>query len=406
MSYRLESSTEIDAVPENASRGTNFLHNAFCCPLTCCGTGVIKTFEVDASTLRLGYDGRGGFSFFGPGVHRVCDPFYKVDKQVEYKKGTVRHGDLTLCVVEQGQVGYAYDQGQPILLPPGLHQWRSPTMVFEKSYDLNNNVIHMGPFTLVTVDAGYSAVTENNGEQKILQGGSTYLLTHRNWKFQKYIPQKIQSSNLKRIEATSADNVLMAVDATVIWRITDVETAALNSAETISKTGQDQTERGGENRDLGNLTKLTNDVLKQAEASLAAFIGAVEYSATFSVAAATTHQSAVVPLVEGVEVEGGAAPGNTSAPAPASRVTSPLFDLARLQTCVDHANAITKTYGVTITSINVVSAVPADKTLMVSLAQGAVAAAEAQKFETVASGKAAAAKIEARGAAEAEVLRA
>jgi len=43
---------------------------------------------------------------------------------------------------------------------------------------------------------------------------------------------------------------------------------------------------------------------------------------------------------------------------------------------------------------------------MVSLAQGAVAAAEAQKFETVAAGKAAAAKIEAKGAAEAEVLRA
>lgn len=77
-----------------------------------------------------------------------------------------------------------------------------------------------------------------------------------------------------------------------------------------------------------------------------------------------------------------------------------------MQTCVGHANAVTKTYGVSIISINVVAAVPADKTLMVSLAQGAVAAAEAQKFETVASGKAAAAKIEARGSAEAEVLRA
>ena len=53
-----------------------------------------------------------------------------------------------------------------------------------------------------------------------------------------------------------------------------------------------------------------------------------------------------------------------------------------------------------IISINVVAAVPADKSLMVSLAQGAVAAAEAQKFETVAAGKAAAAKIEAKGAAE------
>merc|ERR1719327_1297235 len=86
--------------------------------------------------------------------------------------------------------------------------------------------------------------------------------------------------------------------------------------------------------------------------------------------------------------------------------SSPLFDLVRMQTCLDHANAVTSTYGVKILSINVVSAVPADKQLMVSLAQGAVAAAEAQKFETVASGKAAAAKIEARGAAEAEVLRA
>merc|ERR1719231_2120169 len=323
------------------------------------------------------------------------DPFYSVGKAVNYQKGVIRHGDLTIAVVEQGQIGYASDQGQPILLPPGLHQWRSPTMFFEKAFDLNNNVIRMGPLTLVTVDSGYCAVTEDNGEQKILTGGTTYLLTHRNWKFQKYIPQKIQSSTLKRIEATSADNVLMAVDATVIWRITDVETAALNSAETITKTGH---ERDG--NDLGSLTKLTNDVLKQAEASLAAFIGAVEYSATFSVAASTTN-AAPEPVVGELVGSSGTPTADHHAPK-----ASPLFDLARLQTCVAHANAVTSTYGVTIISINVVAAVPADKTLMVSLAQGAVAAAEAQKFETVAAGKAAAAKIEARGAAEAEVLRA
>merc|ERR1719313_960867 len=113
-------------------------------------------------------------------------------------------------------------------------------MTFEKCFDLNNNIIKMGPLTLVTVDSGYSALTEDNGMQKVLPGGATYLLTHKNWKFQKYISEKIQSDNLKRIEATSADNVLMAVDATVIWRITDVETAALNSAETISKTGAEK----------------------------------------------------------------------------------------------------------------------------------------------------------------------
>merc|ERR1719231_1949672 len=260
------------------------------------------------------------------------DPFYSVGKAVNYQKGVIRHGDLTIAVVEQGQIGYATDQGQPILLPPGLHQWRSPTMNFVRAFDLNNNVIRLGPFTLVTVDSGYSAVTEDNGEQKILKGGHTYLLTHRNWKFQKYIPQKIQSSTLKRIEATSADNVLMAVDATVIWRITDVETAALDSAETIHKDGSDT---GG--NDLGSLTKLTNDVLKQAEASLAAFIGAVEYSSTFSVA---THAATPQAPVVGHVVEGAHSTGTADVQAaPPPKLASPLFDLARMATCVEHANA-------------------------------------------------------------------
>jgi hypothetical protein len=68
----------------------------------------------------------------------------------------------------------------------------------------------------------------------------------------------------------------------------------------------------------------------------------------------------------------------------------PVLSFGAVQTCVTHANEITSTYGVTILSINVVAAVPAAKELQSSLAQGAVAAAEAQKFETVARGKAAA----------------
>lgn len=399
--FRLDTSSQIDAVPENATRAGNLACQICCCP--CYLSRCIKTFEVNAGEVKLISDGRGGYFFYGQGVHRINDPFYQVGQAANYATGVIKNGDLTLAVIEQGQIGFVLEKGQPILLPPGLHQWRSTTMTFVKAFDLNNNVLRMGPLTLVTVDSGYSAVTEDNGRQKILAGGNTYLLTHRNWKFQKYISQKIQSSSLKRIEATSADNVLMAVDATVIWRITDVESAALNAGETIAKDGSD-TAAG----DIGSITKLTNDVLKQAEASLAAFIGAVNYSDTFNVAAAVQKADMVMPHVEGVIALGQPAssfegPRGSPGPAPSS---SPLFDLGKMQTCLDHANAVTRTYGVTILSINVVAAVPADKELMKSLAQGAVAAAEAQKFETVASGKASAAKIEARGMAEASVLRA
>lgn len=232
------------------------------------------------------------------------------------------------------------------------------------------------------------------------------MLTHRNWKFQKYLTEKIQSSNLKRIEATSADNVLMSVDATVIWRISDVSTAARNSADTISKDGKD------DKQNLGDIKKLSNDVLKQAEASLAAFIGAVQYSDTFNVAAAVQRpalpdlsEAPVLPAADGSQ--GGSAALSASASAPAVIPTaSPLFDPIGLKTVVEHANNITCTYGVTIISINVVAAVPSDSELMNSLAQGAVAAAEAQKYETVARGRASAAQIAANGDAEATIIRA
>jgi LSD1 subclass zinc finger protein len=77
-----------------------------------------------------------------------------------------------------------------------------------------------------------------------------------------------------------------------------------------------------------------------------------------------------------------------------------------MQSVLEHANEVTESYGVTIKSINVVSAVPSDKDLSNALAQGAVAAAEAQQFERVAAGEASAIKTEAAGLAEAAVLKA
>jgi hypothetical protein len=57
-----------------------------------------------------------------------------------------------------------------------------------------------------------------------------------------------------------------------------------------------------------------------------------------------------------------------------------LFDPEKLSNAIDHANQITLSYGVTVMSINIISAIPKDLDLMRSLAKGAVAAAEAQQM--------------------------
>ena len=63
---------------------------------------------------------------------------------------------------------------------PGLHQWDNPDIQFDKMIDLKEKCITMGPYTLVTVEEGYAAITIDNGKQMILDGGKSYMSDAQN----------------------------------------------------------------------------------------------------------------------------------------------------------------------------------------------------------------------------------
>merc|ERR1711988_327132 len=380
--YRLASARDINALNPNATRGGNLLR----CWMRPFG---VRTFDVSQGELLLAEDGSGNYEIYAPGVHCRSNFFMRIRSNVPVSQELITHGDRTIVTVKQGHIGHCEDMGQPILLPPGLHEWRSSTLKFKESVDLNNSIIRLGPYTILTVDEGYAAIAQDNGEQIILPGGRTHLLPHRNCKFEKFMTEKIQTNDLQRIEATSADNVMMHTDATVVWRITDVHAAAKWSAETMRNDGSDAPIQS-------DVKKLRNDVLKQATASLAAFIGEIRYSDSFHISAAGPNvvTAMAVPVAQQC----------TSRSATAA--LSPIFDGKRMASAVEAANAVTQTYGVTILSINIISAIPADRDLQQALAKGAVASAEAEQAETVARGEAKAVRIRAEGDADAERIRA
>lgn len=115
-----------------------------------------------------------------------------------------------------------------------------------------------------------------------------------------------------------------------------------------------------------------------------------------------------------------AVPASALAAAPvasAEFMDNPLYDPSKMSTAVEHANHVTRTYGVEIMSINIISASPTDAQLTRALATGAVASAEALQAETQARGRARAIAIEAEaeasrtkiaaaGEAEADVIKA
>lgn len=402
--YRIRRAEDLECIKGGSRMEVSRAIECATCHGCCC---LMKFFVVSSGCVRKGVHSDGRYMFFGEGVHFIPSPFVSVQSpNIPLTSAAIVHGTRAIVTVDQGFVGLAMDRGQPVLLPPGLHQWNSATVEWMNLIDLSTSVIRMGPYTLVTVDEGYAAVTQDNGQQKILDGGRAYMLTHRNWKFEKFITQKLQTNDVGPITVTTGDNVPLETTATVNWRIEDVTLAARMAANTMPGTSTTTTARmggavavstGGEPH-LFDITKLRQDVMRQVTASLAAFVGSVSYSAhggagmTSSVAGGSANarrgQSSGEPEPE--EKEGAKA----------------LFDREKLHGSVDHANEICGQYGVKILSINLISAYPAERRLLEALSQGAVATVAAEQTETAARGDANALLLRARAEGQAELIRA
>lgn len=100
-------------------------------------------------------DSENNYLFSKPGVHNIRDPFLRqIGQPFSVQQSAVTHGNRTVVTVPQGKLGFAQDMGQPVLLPPGLHSWTSETLQFERILNLDEHVIVIGPYTLLTVDEG------------------------------------------------------------------------------------------------------------------------------------------------------------------------------------------------------------------------------------------------------------
>jgi len=402
-SYRLKSSSELDMVPGNTTVGSNFFRRtaAYTAGLVVGGIvydALLQQFTVKEGHVRPAMHSDGRYYFYGPGVHRTSRIFISTKDDISLAESRIEHGNCAIVTVPQGFVGLAFDRGQPILLAPGLHQWKSDTLQMKEMIDLSTDVIRLGPFTLLTVDEGYAAITQDNGKQRVLTGGSTHMLTHRNWKFEKLISLKIHTDDLGPFRATSADNVVLETIASVNWRVVDATLAAKMAADTMTSYVE------GESKTapvvgVGETSKLRRDVLKQAVASLAAAIGSIRYADDVHISASEKICIDTAEIAPSRPHMGGAGSDEGCG-------VSQIFSVQQMSCAVQHANEICSQYGVSIVSINVISAVPIDKKLEETLSAGAVAAAGAQQAEIAARGNAKARLIDAQSVAAAQRIHA
>lgn len=347
----------------------------FCCNCCC----QYKFLQVDPGCVQEASDGAGTNLWFGPGVHTFFGLCYSIGKahRVADSEQAIVNGTKVILTVKQGYIGLAMDRGEPIILPPGLHQWDDPNLSFVRFIDLTNSIIHMGPYTLVTVEECFAAITQDNGQQKVLKGGSSYMLTHQNWQFQAWLSLKMQTNKLGPFVVTTGDNIALNIVANVNWVIQDAIVAA---GKNVDLTLGDDT-----------LKLMREDVNLQVTSSLASLVGAISYGAK-----GTSGLQQAARTGKGTSEEAAAAE-----PEPEARLDrKALWDPERLQSAVNDANLICNRYGVDVLSINLISASPSDKNLQEIMSRGAVATVSAEEKTKAARAEASAALITAQAEAQ------
>jgi hypothetical protein len=388
----------VDLVPGNSNVSKSLMIKAITCPsMHCCKQ--LRFFEVEPGCVRSGSAGDGTNLFFGPGVHAFFGLFYSFGDMYRVSDTEeIINGTRAIITVKQGLIGLAMDRGEPIILPPGMHQWDDPNLNFVKFIDLASSLITMGPYTLVTVEQSYAAITQDNGKQKVLGGGSSYMLTHQNWKFQAWLSMKMQTNKLSNLLMTTGDNIGLCITANVNWSIVDAVVAAGRNVD--ASLGSD------------TLKLMREDVNLQVTSSLASLVGAIHYGSqgTSGLQKAARDGAPAGPS----SGEDGAAVAAVGEPEPEGKLDrKALWDPGRLQNAVNDANSICNRYGVQILSINLIAVAPADAQLREIMSRGAVATVSAEETTKAARAEANAALItaqaeaaRAQAAADAKLIKA
>lgn len=340
--------------------------------LTCsgCGGTCLHFFEVENGDLQPYTDGAGSNGWYGPGVHCRWGIGWKLGEPGSLKDvgKPLINGTEGFVNIEKGTVGLLVKNGEPIILAHGNHYWADPDVKFIKQINLGeSSTIALGPYTLVTVDEGFAAITSDNGQQVILRGGTANMLNHRNWQFKALLSMKLNTETVGPMRLTSGDNIPLNVAVVLTWQVTDAKLAAERNVDLATlHPGADV------------LTQMRVDVHAQVKSSMAALVGRIFYGAS------------------GKEADN---KGEMRANTDPNRLTrKALYDQVNLRAVVDNANHFIQQYGATVMSLNVQTAECEDARLAEILTKGAQASFRAEEVAKNATADARAQLTQAKAA--------
>jgi len=106
--------------------------------------------------------------------------FFVMLGRVPQNAEVIQHIDLHRIIVPEGRRGLVMDGQHPILLEPGIFTKKSSVLVYKGSFAIDERIVSLDPFLIVTPFEGEVGVAYRGGKLEILQPGPNFLLAEKN----------------------------------------------------------------------------------------------------------------------------------------------------------------------------------------------------------------------------------
>jgi regulator of protease activity HflC (stomatin/prohibitin superfamily) len=182
----------------------------------------IHIIQVKAGQLGLAWNNNEPL-LLPTGIYRISSPTFQFVGFKNMNDKVITHGPITHVRVNQGELGYAWHRGRAIELEPGLYDYNDPQFIFSHTELASKSVIQFGHVTHIIVKAGEARAVWDDGKLKILMAGR-HNFESATLKVSEFsIPLQDVVLPLNQIQVTTQDRMPMHVTGQVTYRVRDPE---------------------------------------------------------------------------------------------------------------------------------------------------------------------------------------
>ncbi len=182
----------------------------------------IHIIQIKSGQVGLAWDQNKAI-FLKQGIYEISSPTFKFDGFKNISDKIITHGSITQFRVDQGELGYAYENGQAVEFPPGVHYRDDSQFLYKGIIKANEPVINFGNITHIIVKEGEARAIWKDGSLKILYAGRHHFDSPTLIVAKDAIPLQAVIKPLQEIKVTTKDRMPMHVTGQVTYRVIDPE---------------------------------------------------------------------------------------------------------------------------------------------------------------------------------------